>query len=346
MEVAAGFLPLEFRFAGTAVRGIAKIQSNSMDKPIKQTLSNCLQSPVGGRCITPMALVLSQASEMKALTGVDIGIIEQEMDYETGSLALTKRLPLYWSRLGSSKKRTQKQSELGKEMVMDMMMEAPEDTTFAFTDGSCQPNPGPRGAGAVLYSSHFDPVSLKKPVCKRGYIILGELVAVQIALEYFLQHLETIFCRFLEIFSDSQSTVRTPILNWKETCYKNITTEIRQTITTLQQKGAEVDISWTLGHASIAGNEIADALAKEAATESMNQPEGRNSTTILEIKEATKNTQISKWQSRWDNTEYGRAYHILQEVSGYPQQEELLSNSTNTDRIFETQRLQIQTGPM
>ena len=56
------------------------------------------------------------------------------------------------------------------------------------------------------------------------------------------------------------------------------------------------------GHASIAGNEIADALAKEGATEAMNQPEGRSSTTILETKEATKKTQISKWQSRWDYT--------------------------------------------
>ena len=49
MEVAAGILPLEFRFAETAVRDIAKIQSKSMDKPIKKTLSNCLQSPAGGR---------------------------------------------------------------------------------------------------------------------------------------------------------------------------------------------------------------------------------------------------------------------------------------------------------
>ena len=119
-------------------------------------------------------------------------------------------------------------------------------------------------------------------------------MAVQITLEYFLQHLETISCRFLKIFSDSQSTVGILTLNWKVTGYMDITTETRQTITTLQQKGAEVDIFWTPGHASISGNEIADALTKEAATEAMNRPEGRNSTTILENKEATKKTQISK----------------------------------------------------
>ena len=87
----------------------------------------------------------------------------------------------------------------------------------------------------MLYPPHLDPVSLKKPVCKRGSILLRELVAVQKALEYFLQHPETISCRFLKIFSDySQSTVGILTLNWRETGYKDITTEIRLTITTLQ----------------------------------------------------------------------------------------------------------------
>ena len=95
----------------------------------------------------------------------------------------------------------------------------------------------------IFRPPYLDPVSLKKLVCRRGSILFGELVAVQLALEYFLQHLETISCRFLKIFSDSQSTVGILILNWKETGYKDITTEIRQAITTLQQRGAEVDIS-------------------------------------------------------------------------------------------------------
>ena len=102
------------------------------------------------------------------------------------------------------------------------------------------------------------------------------------ALEYFLQHLDTISRRLLKIFCYSQSTA------------------------TLHQKGAEADISWTQGHASIVGNAIADALAKEAATDAKNQPECSRSTSIQEIKEAIKKTQLSKWQSRWDNTEYDR----------------------------------------
>ena len=112
-----------------------------------------------------------------------------------------------------------------------------------------------------------------------------------------------------------------------------------------------MDISWTPGHASIAGNEIADALAKGAAMEAMNQPEGRNSSTILEIK-ATKKTQISKWQSRWDNTEYGRAYHML--VSKVDSKKFLdIPNRKSFCLILQMQTgysklkgLQIQTGPM
>ena len=141
--------------------------------------------------------------------------------------------------------------------------------------------------------------------------LLGKQVAVQIALEYVLQHLDTNSCKLLKIFSDSQSTVGILTLNWKESGYKDITMEIRQSIATLHQKGAEVNISWTPGRASIVGNEIAHALAKEAATEARNQPECSLSTTIQEIKEASKKSQISKRQSRWDNTEYGRANHML-----------------------------------
>ena len=56
-------------------------------------------------------------------------------------------------------------------------------------------------------------------------------------------------------------------------------------------------------------NDIADVLHKEAAIAS-NQPDCRSSTTLQETKEAIKKTQLSKWQSRWDNTDYGRAFHI------------------------------------
>ena len=87
--------------------------------------------------------------------------------------------------------------------------------------------------------------------------------------------------------------------------------EIRQSIATLHQKRSRRGYLLDPRPRQFVGNEIADALAKEAATEARNQPECSLSTTIQEIKEANKKSQLSKWQSRWDNTEYGRAYHML-----------------------------------
>ena len=120
---------------------------------------------------------------------------------------MSTNTPVYWSRLGSSKSRTAEQQELGKEMVLYLMMEAPQGTTFAFTDGSCLTNPGPCGAGAVAYPCNQEPVRLKRQVCKRGSILIGELVAILLVIEYLIQNTATIPCKLVKIFCDSQSAV-------------------------------------------------------------------------------------------------------------------------------------------
>ena len=54
-----------------------------------------------------------------------------------------------------------------------------------FTDGSCLGNPGPCGSGACIFiPNQTEPVRLKRPVTNRGSILLGELVAILMALEF------------------------------------------------------------------------------------------------------------------------------------------------------------------
>ena len=223
------------------------------------------QEDISRPAISPVRLALTYASEMEKETGVNIQFMEEEPEYEAGSIGMSASAPQYWSRLGSSKSRTSDQQEQGRELILDMMMEAPEGTTFAFTDGSCLTNPGPCGAGAVIYQDHHQPVCLKRPVSRRGSILLGELVAILITLEFMVQHITSICCSLLKIFSDSQSTVGILTLNWKDTSYRSITKDIRNAIRTLTDAGITVDINWAPGHSSIAGNEEADRLAKEAA---------------------------------------------------------------------------------
>ena len=150
-------------------------------------------------------------------------------------------------------------------MVLDLMMEAPEGTTYAFTDGSCLTNPGPCGAGAVVYQNNHEPVRLKRPVSKRGSILLGELIAILVVIEYLVQNIGSVPSKLLKIFCDSQSAVGILTLGWKDTSYKDVVSDIKRVSASSNRKTFQID--WTPGHSAIAGNEIADHLAKEAAKE-------------------------------------------------------------------------------
>jgi len=74
---------------------------------------------------------------------------------------MSKSVSQYWSRLGSSKSRTQYQVELNKEIVGQIVNESPESSIIAFPDGSCLGNPGPCGAGAAIFPGEQGPVNLK-----------------------------------------------------------------------------------------------------------------------------------------------------------------------------------------
>ena len=65
------------------------------------------------------------------------------------------------------------------------------------------------------------------------------------------------------LFSDSQSAVG--ILGWENKSHSSEILEIKQAKEILKSQNVTVELNWTPGHAEIAGNEIADKLAKEAA---------------------------------------------------------------------------------
>ena len=77
---------------------------------------------------------------MEKTSNVD-RLIQFEPEFEGGNIVMSCEAPKYWSRLGSPKTLTREQRELGKELVQDLMMEAPEKTVFAFTDRSCLTKP-------------------------------------------------------------------------------------------------------------------------------------------------------------------------------------------------------------
>ena len=65
----------------------------------------------------------------------------------------------------------------------------------------------------------------------------------------------------------------------------------------LKSQNVTVELNWTPGHAEIAGNEIADKLAKEAAE---NMPEVDTPLTSIDVKRAVRDSCKIKWQNPWE----------------------------------------------
>ena len=70
-----------------------------------------------------------------------------------------------------------------------------------------------------------------------------------------------------------------------------------------------MDINWAPGHSSIAENEEADRLAKEAAQEACTFKEGSTSTSMADVKQASHTHIMTLWQRRWTIAEVGREYY-------------------------------------
>ena len=127
---------------------------------------------------TPFGLIDLQLQDMETNSGTNIINIEPEFTFLEG-LCPSKSRPEYWNRLGSSKSRSFAQQEEAKVTVQNMVEKCEPNGIVVFTDGSCLGNPGPCGSGACILIPR-----LKRPVTNRGSILLGELVAILMALEF------------------------------------------------------------------------------------------------------------------------------------------------------------------
>ncbi|CAG2242410.1 RNASEH1 [Mytilus edulis] len=194
------------------------------------------------------------------------------------------------------------------------------DQATAYTDGSCMGNPGPCEAGAIIYTEDSRPaIRLHRPVAQRGSILLAELVAIVMVLEFcILERLHNTITT-LKIFSDSQSAVGLLTLNWAPKSYIDVIRDIREHIEDLRTKGMEICILWTPGHANIQGNDEADLLAKQAAEEATQLLPKNNIITLQDVKQGAHKSVMLKWQRRWELSNTGRdLFEITPNVKNIP----------------------------
>ena len=309
LEVEAGVKPLELRREELAVRQAAKIMTKADETCIKSSWDRFMETEQAERKISPFGKMNVQVADMVSNTGIPLHCLEKECTYAE-SLRPSKSKPEYWQNLGSSKSRTKMQEALSRELIGNMLENCNETTAIAFTDGSCLGNPGPCGAGACIFPpGHTEPILLKHPVSSCGSILLGELVAIKLA----VKHIQTKttgrdkqIIEKLHIFSDSQCAIGHLTLGWEAKSHKTTIQEVKSDIQKLEESGVNVEISWTPGHSDIKGNEYADKLAKEAAEEAKEKTDLPPVLTMGDIKTAVRDSGRKKWQDMWDKSEKGR----------------------------------------
>ena len=107
-----------------------------------------------------------QINDMQSNTRVTFHSLEPEPFFKECKQQ-TKQRPDYWNNLGSSRSRTSAQEQKARELIEQIVEDSPQDTVFAFTDGSCRGNLEPCGAGAgVFFPGQEEHVSLSQPVSK------------------------------------------------------------------------------------------------------------------------------------------------------------------------------------
>ena len=249
LEVEAGVVPLDLRREGLEVIEITKIMANDNG----QKISECFHTwkakteDAKEKIMSPFGVAYMQLNETISNTSIDIRAVEPEFSY-LQYLQPTKERPEYWNNLGSLKSRSVIQPEEARNVIERVAKEAGTDVVSGFTDGLCRSNLGPCGAGACLFFPSQERIDLHQPVARRASILLGELVAIKIALDIVK----------VTLFSDSQSAVGILALVWQNNSHKHEIAEINQTLKSLEKEQIQLNLKWTLGHADIAGKEITD----------------------------------------------------------------------------------------
>lgn len=172
-----------------------------------------------------------------------------------------------------------------------------------FTDGSR--DPVTRRVGFGLYIPH-----VQQRECHRLPDGLSVFTAELVGLLWALKWVETSKEERVVICSDSMSALMVLEGGEGAKARPDIVSEILMVVYRLERQGCSVGFLWVPAHVGVEGNEVADAMAKEALEQqcvgvriALGQFEGRS---------LIKDFILGKWQEEWDKDIRGRHYHQIQ----------------------------------
>lgn len=145
----------------------------------------------------------------------------------------------------------------------------PDGSTVVFTDGSSLGNPGPAGAGAVIFIKHGP---LLEGMARRElWAALGlegnnfsEVWAIGMACQVLLDTPLSPSDSPVSIFTDSKFAIGVLMKGWRALEFVPLVKGVIRLLFRLRAL-VEVDLHWVAGHVGFVGNELADGLANRGS---------------------------------------------------------------------------------
>ena len=148
---------------------------------------------------------------------------------------------------------------------MKEVLDIPDGTPLAFTDGSALGNPGPCGGAALIYPEGLqgEPGLAILPGSRKGTNYLGELLGLQAAL--LVISLESIpLPNAFHIFIDCTAAMNSAAGVCEPSANFELVKDTEELISFLEEGGCRVHLHWTPSHINVSLNDIVDIGAKIA----------------------------------------------------------------------------------
>ena len=298
LEVLTNTIPIDLHLKMRQAQEVVRISAKHEEDPLKKDFQEwAANSHSYGRKPTVFQMLMCRFKEMKGNT--DFDNIEKEFRYTREFMSLMKAGGVVNTEEFKVEKETQ------EENVRDLLSRLQPEDVVVFTDGSAYGNPGPTGAGGVVYLDGYEaaPVLLKKGVSPYSNNFTGELVGIQISLE-FLADVSEVENRNIHVFTDCQGAIVSAFQNQIPTNKIEIVTSIKQHITQIGEKGNKIHVHWVPGHKDILGNELADQQAKAGAEEMVSAKDPVVMTMDKREAVAEIKRQIGeKWKLKFENSQ-------------------------------------------